>query len=184
MSTRRELLRSVLGAGALGAAGLAGLPVKAFAGSLEPRRVAVHNLHTGESLNAVYWDDGAYVPDAMQALNKLLRDFRTGDVHAIDPGLYDILDALSAKVGNRGPYQVISGYRSPKTNAMLHARSEGVAAHSLHMDGMAMDIRLDGVALNHLHTAALSLKKGGVGFYPVSNFVHVDVGRVRTWKGI
>ena len=184
MSTRRELLRSGLGAAAIGAAGMIGVPLKAFAQAADPRRVALHNLHTGESLEAVYWDKGEYVPDAMQALNKVLRDFRTGDVHPIDPGLYDILDAISAKVENRAPFQIISGYRSPKTNAMLHSRSEGVAAHSLHMDGMAMDIRLDGVALTNLHGAALSLKKGGVGFYPTSNFVHVDVGRVRTWNGV
>ena len=184
MSTRRELLRFGLAAGAVGAAGLAGLPVKALAGTLEPRRVALHNLHTGESLRAVYWEDGAYVPDAMQALDKVLRDFRTNDVHPMNPGLYDILDALSAKVEAAAPYQIISGYRSPRTNAMLHAKSEGVAAHSLHMDGMAMDIRLDGVALADLHAAALSLKRGGVGFYPTSNFVHVDVGRVRTWNGV
>ena len=120
----------------------------------------------------------------MQALNKVLRDFRTNDVHAIDPGLYDILDAMSGKLENRAPFQVISGYRSPRTNAALHAKSNGVAAHSLHMDGLAMDIRLEGVALTNLHAAALSMKRGGVGFYPTSNFVHVDVGRVRTWTGV
>ena len=184
MSTRRELLRFGLAAGAVGAVGMAGLPVKAFASTLEPRRVALHNLHTGESLNAVYWDNGSYVPDAMQALNKVLRDFRTNDVHAIDPGLYDILDAMSGKLENRAPFQVISGYRSPRTNAALHAKSNGVAAHSLHMDGLAMVIRLVGVALTNLLAAALSMKRGGVGFYPTSNFVHVDVGRVRTWTGV
>jgi uncharacterized protein YcbK (DUF882 family) len=181
MSTRRDLLKLGLGAGA---AGLAGVPVQGWAASLEPRRVALHNLHTGEALNAVYWENGKYVPDAVAALNKLLRDFRTGDVHMIDPGLYDILDAISAKVENRSPYQIISGYRSPRTNAMLKKTGGGgVATHSLHMDGKAMDVRLKGVELTHLHNAALSLKKGGVGFYPVSNFVHVDVGRVRSWKG-
>jgi uncharacterized protein YcbK (DUF882 family) len=151
---------------------------------VEPRRIALHNLHTGEALNAVYWDNGKYVPDAVDALNKVLRDFRTGEVHMINPGLYDILDAISAKVENRKPYQIISGFRSPKTNAMLKKTGGGgVATHSLHMVGEAMDIRLDGVELQHLHKAALSLKKGGVGYYPVSNFVHVDVGRVRRWSG-
>lgn len=181
MSTRRELLRAGLAAGGLA---LAGVPVRALASSLEPRRVALHNLHTGEALNAVYWENGAYVPDAVAALNKVLRDFRTGDSHFMDPGLYDILDAISAKVENRTPYQIISGYRSPKTNAKLHARSKGVAEHSLHMDGKAMDIRLEGVQLANLHKAALSLGRGGVGYYPTSNFVHVDVGRVRTWQGV
>ena len=184
MSTRRELLRFGMVAGTLGAAALSGLPAKAFAGSLAPRRVALHNLHTGEALETVYWEDGVYVPDAVVALNKVLRDFRTGDVHFMDPGLYDILDSISTKVENKGPYQIISGYRSPQTNAMLHSRSEGVASHSLHMEGKAMDIRLNGVALDHVHKAALSLQKGGVGYYPTSNFVHVDVGRVRTWGGV
>jgi uncharacterized protein YcbK (DUF882 family) len=179
MSTRRELLRF-----GMGAAAMAGLPAGAFAASFEPRRVALHNLHTGESLNAVYWDNGAYVPDAVDALNKVLRDFRTGDVHFMEPGLYDILDAISAKVETRAPFQIISGYRSPKTNSMLHAKSSGVAEHSLHMDGKAMDIRLDGVALTDVHKAALSLGRGGVGLYPTSNFVHVDVGKVRTWNGV
>jgi len=181
MSTRREMLRFGIVAGTLGAAALSGLPAKAFATTSGVRRVALHNLHTGEALDAVYWEDGVYVPDAVQALNKVLRDFRTGDVHFMDPGLYDILDSISTKVDNNAPYQIISGYRSPKTNAALHARSEGVASHSLHMEGKAMDIRLNGVALDHLHKAALSLGKGGVGYYPTSNFVHVDVGRVRTW---
>ena len=181
MSTRRELLRAGLAAGGLA---LAGVPVHSLASTLEPRRIAVHNLHTGEALNAVYWEKGAYVPDAVEALNKVLRDFRTGDSHFMDPGLYDILDAISVRVENRAPYQIISGYRSPQTNAKLHARSNGVAEHSLHMDGKAMDVRLGGVQLSNLHKAALSLGRGGVGYYPTSNFVHVDVGRVRTWQGV
>jgi uncharacterized protein YcbK (DUF882 family) len=181
MFARRELLKCGLAAGA---AGMAGLPVQALAQSLEPRRIAIHNLHTGEALNAVYWENGKYVADAVDALNKVLRDFRTGDVHMMDPGLYDILDAISAKVESRKPFQIISGYRSPKTNTMLQKTGGGgVATRSLHMDGKAMDVRLDGVGLNNVHKAALSLKKGGVGLYPVSNFVHVDVGRVRTWSG-
>jgi uncharacterized protein YcbK (DUF882 family) len=171
-----------------GSVGMAGLPLRAFADPsglkpVGPRSVHVHNLHTGESLSTVYCEDGVYVPDAVAALNKVLRDYRTGDVHFMDPGLYDILDAVSDRTENKNQYQVICGYRSPKTNAMLHARSGQVAAHSLHMDGKAMDIRLDGVALDHLHKAALDLKKGGVGYYPTSDFVHVDVGRVRTWSG-
>lgn len=181
MFGRRELLQLGLAAGVTTAAGL---PVSALAAPIEPRRVAIHNLHTGEALNAVYWENGKYVPDAVAALNKVLRDFRTGDVHMMDPGLYDILDAISAKVENRKPFQIISGFRSPKTNAMLKKTGGGgVATHSLHMDGKAMDVRLDGVQLTNLHKAALSLKMGGVGYYPVSNFVHVDVGRVRTWSG-
>lgn len=182
MSTRRELLRFGLAAGAAAAA----VPGLSWAqpATPDPRRVALHNLHTGESLSAVYWENGAYVPDAVAALNKVLRDYRTGDVHMMNPDLYEILNAVSDRVENRAPFQIISGYRSPHTNAMLHSRSDGVAAHSLHMEGMAMDIRVEGVALDRLHKAALSLKRGGVGYYPTSNFVHVDVGRVRTWQGV
>lgn len=151
---------------------------------MTPRIVALHNLHTGESLQAVYWEDGRYVPQAMAAVNKVLRDFRTGDEHMMDPALIDLLANLHSKVDGRGPFQVISGYRSPKTNAMLHEHSDGVASKSLHMQGMAIDIRLDGVALDHLHKAALDIGRGGVGDYPTSNFIHVDVGRVRQWRGV
>ena len=169
-------------AGALGDRALAaGLDPSAPGGAV--RQVALHNLHTGESLQAVYWEDGRYVPDALAAVNKVLRDFRTGDQHPMNPGLLDLLDTLHVKLESRGPFQIISGYRSPRTNAMLHERSSGVASQSLHMQGMAMDIRVDGVALDHLHKAALDVGRGGVGYYPTSNFVHVDVGRVRRWNG-
>jgi uncharacterized protein YcbK (DUF882 family) len=150
---------------------------------LSPRQVALHNLHTGESLQATYWEEGRYVPQALAAVNKVLRDFRTGDEHMMDPGLIDLLNKLHGKVDSKAPFQVISGYRSPKTNAMLHEHSDGVANKSLHMQGMAIDIRVEGVALDHLHKAALDIGRGGVGFYPTSNFVHVDVGRVRKWNG-
>ena len=149
-----------------------------------PREVALHNLHTGESLQAIYWDEGQYVPDALAAVNKVLRDFRTGDEHMMDPRLLDLLHQVRGKVGGRAPFQVISGYRSPKTNALLHERSSGVAGKSLHMQGMAIDVRVEGVALDHLHKAALGLGQGGVGFYPTSDFVHMDVGRVRQWNGV
>lgn len=148
-----------------------------------PRHVALHNLHTGESLEACYFDQGRYVPDAMAAVNKVLRDYRTGDEHPMNPGLLDVLHKVRERVGANAPFQVISGYRSPKTNAMLHERSGQVAGHSLHMDGMAIDVRVEGVALDRLHKAALVDQAGGVGIYPVSNFVHMDVGRVRRWAG-
>ena len=128
---------------------------------------------------------GEAFADAVQAMNKVLRDHRNGEVHAMDRDLYDLLDALAAKVESRQPFQVISGYRSPASNAKLAAASKGkqVADRSLHIKGKAMDIRLEGDNLRHLHKAALSLGRGGVGYYPVSNFVHVDTGRVRTWQG-
>lgn len=149
----------------------------------DARRVVLHNLHTGDRLDAVYWEKGAYVPDALAEAQKVLRDWRNGAEHFMDPKLFDVLHNISLKLETSAPFQIISGYRSPQTNAMLHARSSGVAAHSQHMVGKASDIRVDGIELKNLHKAALSLKAGGVGYYPVSNFVHVDVARVRTWQG-
>jgi uncharacterized protein YcbK (DUF882 family) len=152
-----------------------------------PRRLRFHNLHTDEKLEAVYWEDGRYVPDALQAVNHVLRDFRTGDVHVMDPSLLDLVSVLAAKLETASPVHIISGYRSPQTNALLRAEGgaeTGVAKKSLHLQGQAMDLRLSDVPLAHLHQAALSLGAGGVGYYPVSNFVHVDVGAVRHWAGV
>ncbi len=147
------------------------------------RSVALDNLHTGEKIEAVYWEDGDYIPDVLDAVNIQLRDYRTGDVYPIHPQLLDLLDDLNSLTGTQGKFEVISGYRSAATNALLRERSEEVAKHSFHMSGMAIDIRLPDVDLARLHAAALSLGRGGVGYYPYSNFVHVDVGPVRTWYG-
>lgn len=145
------------------------------------RRLTFRHLHTGETLAVDYVVAGAYAPDALAAVNHLLRDFRTGDVHAIDPALLDLLHQIAAAVDTTQPYEVVSGYRSPVTNAALRRRSEGVASHSLHMVGQAIDIRLADVRLDHVRAAALDIGRGGVGYYPASNFVHVDTGRVRHW---
>lgn len=150
---------------------------------LEPRVITLKNLHTDEALEAVYWEQGQYVPDALHAVNNILRDYRTGDVHPIDPGLLDLLSDVRASLGSKLPFQVVSGYRSPQTNAMLRERSAEVAQHSFHMDGMAIDVYLDDVELDRLHLAALDFSRGGVGFYPVSRFVHLDIGPVRHWEG-
>jgi uncharacterized protein YcbK (DUF882 family) len=123
------------------------------------------------------------VPDALAAVNTVLRDFRTGDVYPIAPGLLDLLADVRAATGSKAPFQVVSGYRSPQTNAMLRERSAEVAQHSFHMDGMAIDLYLEDVDLDRLHLAALGLGGGGVGYYPVTGFVHVDVGPVRSWQG-
>lgn len=147
------------------------------------RRVTLHNLHTGDRFDEVYWEKGGYVADAMAEAQRVLRDWRNGEEHFMDPKLFDVLHGIAGKLETSAPFQIISGYRSPKTNAMLHEHSDGVASHSQHMLGKASDIRIEGVELANLHKAALSLKAGGVGFYPVSNFVHVDVARVRTWAG-
>lgn len=147
------------------------------------RKIALHNLHTEETLETIYYENGVYIPEAMHSVNQVLRDFRTGEQHAIEPTLLDLLDTIRARTGTRERFQVISGYRSPRTNAMLREESEhsGVATHSLHMEGEAIDIRLADVALDHLRNAAFTLQRGGVGYYPASNFVHVDVGDVRHW---
>jgi uncharacterized protein YcbK (DUF882 family) len=183
MTTRRNFLKTTAAAAAtliVPSAVLAktGPAVRNASGE---RQLKFYNLHTGEHLNATYWVDGVYVPDEMHAINRVLRDFRTGDIKKMDPHLMDLLFALQNKVDKRGAFNVISGYRSPKTNAKLHHLSNGVATHSLHMKGKAIDIRLPGVNLKHLRQAALSLHAGGVGYYPKSNFVHVDTGRPRFW---
>jgi len=151
------------------------------AASRATRALGFAHTHTGEHLTVEYFSGGAYLPDALSTVNHFLRDFRTGDVHAIDAGLLDLLHSLTQLTGTSKPFQVISGYRSPKTNGMLRQRSEGVAAGSLHMQGQAIDIRLADIPLAKLRTAALQIERGGVGYYPASDFVHVDTGRVRRW---
>ena len=149
--------------------------------NLRERSLSFHNLHTGESLKTVYWQQGDYLPSSLADINRVLRDHRTGERHDIDPGLLDLLCDLRLRLDTRESLQIISGYRSPSTNAMLHANSDGVATRSLHLDGKAVDIRIRGRALSLLRKTALAMKGGGVGYYPSSDFVHVDVGRVRSW---
>ena len=172
--------RSVLQFGAVATASLLIAPQTVFAAD-KPRSISFDNLHTGEKLKTTYWEDGGYVRGALKEIDWVLRDFRTGDVKPIDPGLLDILNVLHKQLDSSDPYGIISGYRSPATNAMLHENSNGVATKSLHMRGMAIDVRLGDRALKDLHKAALSLKAGGVGYYPRSDFVHIDTGRVRHW---
>jgi uncharacterized protein YcbK (DUF882 family) len=165
------------------------LPVSSFFASpafadiarAEVRSLAFDNLHTGERLKLDYWLRGDYVPDALVSINRLLRDFRTGDVHPIEPKLLDLLALMRQRLETTAAFAVISGYRSPKTNEMLHEASSGVASQSLHMQGMAIDIRIPGRPLAVVHKTALEIQAGGVGYYPKSDFVHVDIGRVRRW---
>lgn len=157
------------------------LPRAASARTAATRALKFEHTHTGEKLLVEYAQGDRYLPDALATVNHFLRDFRTGDVHAIDKDLLDLLHRLTSLTDTTRPFEVISGYRSPTTNAMLRSRSEGVAAHSLHMEGMAIDIRLTDVPLPKLRAAALFAARGGVGYYPSSNFVHVDTGRVRRW---
>jgi uncharacterized protein YcbK (DUF882 family) len=174
------LSRRALLAAAVAAAGLQ-FALKAHAAT--PRSLAFYHTHTGERLRVTYIENGAPVPEALDEISHFLRDFRTGDVHPIDPALLDVLYALRTRAGDRGTYEIISGYRSPRTNNMLRGRSSdsGVAKRSLHMEGKAIDVRLTGVRTSRLRQEALALHRGGVGYYPDSDFVHVDTGRVRQW---
>jgi uncharacterized protein YcbK (DUF882 family) len=148
-----------------------------------PKRIALLNLHTDERLDIEYCRDGAYLPQALSAIEVLLRDFRTGERHAIDPQLMDYLLEVAHTLGVEPKFSVISGYRSPLTNAHLHELSAEVAQHSLHMEGRAIDVRMNSVDCASLAAHALDLKRGGVGYYRASDFVHLDTGRFRTWKG-
>lgn len=172
--SRRLLLRSGIGVAAACVAG----PAFAMA---ESRKLSLVNTHTGESLAVSYFQAGSYDTAGLEQVARVLRDHRTGDVHPIDPALLDLLHDLQALADRDDAFQVISGYRSPQTNRLLNARSNGVASRSLHMDGKAIDIRLTGFPTRKLHQLAMSLKRGGVGYYATSDFVHVDTGRVRYW---
>jgi uncharacterized protein YcbK (DUF882 family) len=175
--SRRDFLR-------LGSGVAAGLLCPAAVASLrvQPERsLAFYNTHTGESLQTVYWATGEYLEDGLREINSVLRDHRADETYPIDRNLLDLLTALQAEVSCRNAFHVISGYRSPATNASLRGKSSGVARRSYHMQGKAIDIRLPGCALADLHKAALALKAGGVGSYAASDFIHVDVGPVRRW---
>jgi uncharacterized protein YcbK (DUF882 family) len=179
MLSRRQFL--VFGAAASAAAALAPHPAEAALRTKVERAVALHNIHTGESLKVIYWANGHYQTGSLHQLNRILRDHYSGDVHTMDPQVIDLLCALQHRLGTHKPFEIISGYRSPQTNAMLAAETDGVAQNSLHMFGKAIDIRMEGISTRTLGRAAKSLKLGGVGQYPSSNFVHVDVGHVRYW---
>ncbi|MEC3765811.1 YcbK family protein [Cupriavidus sp. SS-3] len=153
---------------------LAGLP--------DARTLAFDHTHTGERVSLVYAVGDRFVPDALTTLNGFLRDHYSGKVGTIDPQLFDLLFQVRRELGTDKPFQVISGYRSPATNSRLrNSRGGGVAKHSLHMDGKAIDIRLAGVSLADVRDAAKSLQRGGVGYYETDQFVHIDTGRVRYW---
>lgn len=174
--SRRAFTRSLVGA-----AGLLLLAPRRLRALPVPRELSFVNLHTREELSLVYRDADGYRRDALAQLDVLLRDFRTEEVHPIDPGLFDLLSAVHARTGSRAPFQIISGYRSPATNEMLRSHSDGVAAGSMHVVGRAIDVRLPDVPTARLRDAGLALARGGVGYYRASDFVHLDTGRVRRW---
>lgn len=145
------------------------------------RSLSLYNVHTGEKNNVVYWSDGKYVGSGLNEINWILRDFRTSEIKAIDPRLLNILYLLTRTLETEKPVLVLSGFRSKKTNDMLRKTTEGVAKRSFHMAGRAIDIRIPRVKTSDIQRAALRLSGGGVGYYPRSNFVHLDSGPVRTW---
>lgn len=174
--------RHFMGLGLTTLACTAALPVLAAVPRLKPTRsLSFYNLHTDEKLHVDYWRDGQYNPAALAKINHQLRDHYSGDVHPINIRLMDLLYDLQGKLGNRGVIEIVSGYRSPKTNMHLAQMSDGVARRSYHTQGMAIDLRLPGTPLAKIHRTALAMQRGGVGYYPDSQFVHVDVGPVRSW---
>lgn len=178
---RRQLLRVLAGGAAL-----AVIPGAASAASKvggKARKLDFVHLHTGERLSVTYRIGDRYVPEGLAGLSRLMRDFRSGDVHPMDPALFDILWDLRQNLRTSAPFEIVSAYRSPRTNAMLRGKSAntGVAKKSMHLTGQAIDIRVPGVPLSRVRDAAVELKRGGVGYYASSNFVHIDTGRVRRW---
>ncbi len=179
--TRRDLI--ALG---LVTAASALLPFKAYAGSEPgpvPKELLFYNMYTDEHMKIVYWRDGMYLPDALADINHIFRDIRTGKERDIDINLVDLLFDIKTRIRSKEPYCIISGYRTPKSNALLSKRKKGVARKSLHMFGKAVDIRIPGYSLKGIRRVAMKHRAGGVGYYPRSKFVHLDVGEVRYWRG-
>ncbi len=176
--SRRAFLRGI---GAVVPAAFLLSPMAKAVAAVRIRSLRFQHLHTGEELSVVYYAGNDYLPESLNAINHLLRDFRTDVEHTIDPALLDLLFDISLKLGRNTRFEVISGYRSPATNAMLRSASRKVAKRSLHMQGRAIDVRVQGLDAVLLRNAATSMGRGGVGYYPDSNFVHLDTGRFRTW---
>ncbi|MEZ5864340.1 MAG: DUF882 domain-containing protein [Geminicoccaceae bacterium] len=174
-STRRWFI-----AGAAAAVGLAASPLEA---ATRPCRLLLHNLHTNEDLDIVFKQGQAFDRRALTSLNHFLRDWRREEILPIDPRLYDIMATIAERLGRAPRFEIISGYRSPETNAMLRRAGGGAAKRSLHMFGRAIDLRLEGARLRDVRDVARGLEAGGVGYYPKSQFVHIDTGKVRTWNG-
>ena len=178
-SQRRKLL---LCGGA--AAGLALLPGSALASlsTSRPRVLTLSNMHTGETLKTEFFNGKSYDRDELARLNHFFRDYRANQIKSIDPRLFDQIYRLQAMLETRRPVQLISGYRTLATNNMLREHSSGVAKHSYHTLGQAMDFHIEGITLSNVRKAALKMRAGGVGYYPRSNFVHIDTGPVRHWS--
>lgn len=174
VARRRLLVGAVGGAIGCSAAGRA-------AAAAPAHTLSFYNIHTAEKLNVTYREQGELIPEALAEINYYLRDFRTEQCHDMDVALLDTLYDLYSTFDGRGNFEVISGYRSPRTNAALRHVTTGVAEHSLHIEGRAIDVRLTSAKTTALRDSAIALRRGGVGYYAESNFVHVDTGAFRTW---
>jgi uncharacterized protein YcbK (DUF882 family) len=150
-------------------------PLSAASLVVPSRKLALLNIHNGEDFEGVYWKNGSYDEKALKHLSYLLRDRRNSKEHPMDPQLFDLMHKLGSTLGKQDPFQIICGYRSKESNEKMHRASKGVAKNSMHLKGKAIDLRMDGVPLKELSNAARSLKAGGVGYYPKSNFVHIDI---------
>ena len=175
--SRRRLLGAAAGVAAVG------LVKPATAVSLAPRSVSLYNIHTGEWLRTVYWADGHYIREAVRDINWILRDHHSDEIRPMNGGILDLLGMLRGSLDTRDPFLVVCGYRSPTTNRQLYLEHSGVAKHSYHIKGMAIDLRSEQRSIEQIRDAALNLRGGGVGYYPHSGFVHVDCGPVRQWRG-
>jgi uncharacterized protein YcbK (DUF882 family) len=175
--SRRRLI------GAAAAVTAVGLVKPATAVSFAPRSVSLYNVHTGEWLRTVYWADGHYIREAVRDINWILRDHQSDEIRPMNAGILDVLGMLRDRLNTPDPFLVLCGYRSPTTNWKMYLRREGVAKNSYHIRGMAIDLRSEARSLQEVRNAALSLSCGGVGYYPRSDFVHVDCGPVRRWLG-
>ncbi|HTV44379.1 MAG TPA: DUF882 domain-containing protein [Stellaceae bacterium] len=173
--SRRRLL------GAATAVAAVGLVKPASAVSFAPRSVSLYNVHTGEWLRTVYWADGHYIREAVRDINWILRDHDSGEIRPMNAGVLDVLGMLRRRLDTNAPFLVVCGYRSPSTNYRLWLEGAGVARHSYHIKGMAVDLRIEGRSLEEVRDAALGLRGGGVGYYPRADFIHVDCGPVRHW---
>ncbi|CAG7857097.1 hypothetical protein MCAMS1_01817 [biofilm metagenome] len=146
------------------------------------KSLVLEHHHTGEFLNITYYSQGRYIYGALDEISYFLRDYHTNETHPVDPYLLDQLHDVKLMLGTKKPFHVVSGYRSPETNANLRRHSRGVARQSLHMAGKAIDIRIEGITARDIRDAGLILQRGGVGYYPGQNFVHLDTGDIRTWR--
>jgi uncharacterized protein YcbK (DUF882 family) len=179
--SRRRFLKG-LACGSLLAIGSSKTTQAAFLKPInKPKMLSLVHHHTGDKLNLTYFDQGIYIKDALAEINYFLRDYHNDQIHRVDPKLLDHLHDVKLLLGTNRPFHILSGYRSPSTNASLRRHTRGVANHSLHMEGKAVDIRMEGVSAKTIRNAALQVQKGGIGYYPRSNFVHLDTGDMRTW---